>query len=186
MTVLVCHDSEHGSTRSIAERIAARLRQGGTPVDVTDAAAVTSTAGYEAAVAGSAIHNGQWLPDAAQLLRREEAHLATRPVWLFSVGMVGDRASAFGPRLTRFLRRRQPIPDAVSALALAGGTRVRHHRFTGVFLQGHTSRLGRVMFRAMGGRFGDHRDWADVDAWADAIAAELSAAAGDSASMRRD
>lgn len=177
MTVLVCHASEHGATREIAERVAERLRRNGAKVELTGIDAATSTAGYDTVVVGSAIHNGQWLPAAAELARRDAAGLAARPVWLFSVGMVGDRGSAFGPRLTPFLRRRQPMPEAVATLTAAGGTQVRHHRFSGVFRPEHTSRLGRAVFRAMGGRYGDRRDWADVDGWADAINAELGSQA---------
>jgi len=31
------------------------------------------------------------------------------------------------------------------------------------------------MIRLSGGRYGDQRDWADIDAWAGAIATELAA-----------
>ena len=31
----------------------------------------------------------------------------------------------------------------------------------------------RVFFHAVGGRFGDHRDWLTIDAWADRIAVAL-------------
>lgn len=174
MRVLVCFAGEHGSTKEIAERIAARLRRDGRSVELAAAEEVTSTAGYDAVVLGSAIHNAQWLPAAADLLHREAPGLAGRAVWLFSVGMVGDRGSAFGPRLSRFARRHQPVPDAVAALE---GGPARHHRFTGVFRPEHASRVGRVVFRMMGGRYGDHRDWVDVDTWAHGIAAGLGTGA---------
>jgi menaquinone-dependent protoporphyrinogen oxidase len=43
-----------------------------------------------------------------------------------------------------------------------------------VFLPEHTGRAGRLMFRAMGLRFGDFRDMNAVDAWADEIAGRLT------------
>ncbi|MGQ0480262.1 MAG: flavodoxin domain-containing protein [Pseudonocardia sp.] len=170
--VLVCHAGAHGSTREIAGRIAGRLCRAGLRAEVaeaSDADAVAGLARWDAVVLGSAIHNGQWLPVADGLARRAAA--SARPVWPFSVGMVGDSNSALGPRVTRVFRARQPVPDAVAALPALDAA--RHRRFTGVFRPAHTSGLGRVLYRLMGGRFGDHRDWADVDRWADEIAAAL-------------
>ena len=48
-----------------------------------------------------------------------------------------------------------------------------HHSFAGVIAPEHLPRRGRAVFRAMGGHFGDHRDWSAVDAWADSIARQL-------------
>ncbi|WP_223281107.1 hypothetical protein [Streptomyces antnestii] len=38
---------------------------------------------------------------------------------------------------------------------------------------GHLTPGGRAMFRLMGCRYGDHRDWQAIDAWADGIAEDL-------------
>jgi menaquinone-dependent protoporphyrinogen oxidase len=37
----------------------------------------------------------------------------------------------------------------------------------------HLDRAGALMFRLVGGRFGDYRDWAVVDDWAGDIATAL-------------
>ena len=52
-----------------------------------------------------------------------------------------------------------------------------HRNFAGAIKKGDWSRVGDVFLRVLGGRFGDYRDWADIDAWADAIAAGLNAPA---------
>ncbi|MGD9531450.1 flavodoxin domain-containing protein [Pseudonocardia sp.] len=173
MRILVAYAGVHGATRSIAERIADRLRRAGLDADLRPAHEVGSVAGHDAIVLGSAIHDGQWLPEAAELAGREAAALADHPAWLFSVGMVGDRSSSLPRPVARMLRSRQPVPDAVAAAVRAGVLAGRHHRFTGVFLREHTGRNGALLYRAMGGRFGDHRDWDDVHGWADSIAAAL-------------
>ena len=41
----------------------------------------------------------------------------------------------------------------------------------------HWNLTGRLFFSVTGGHYGDHRDWADIDRWADGIAAELGALA---------
>lgn len=179
MSVLVAYAGEHGATQEIADRIAGRLQRRGLDVALAPVESLGSLAGPDAVVLGSAIHNGQWLPAAAAVADREAPVLVARPLWLFSVGMVGDTGSAFGARLTPFLRRRQPVPAAVAALlgAATPGRRPVHRRFAGVFLREHTSWWGAALYRAMGGRFGDHRDWSDVDAWADTVAEQLHAQA---------
>jgi menaquinone-dependent protoporphyrinogen oxidase len=64
--------------------------------------------------------------------------------------------------------------------ALGVALRPRGSRlFSGVVRKDHLSRRGRAQFRLMAGRYGDYRDWAQIDAWAEGIADELVAAAPD-------
>jgi len=42
----------------------------------------------------------------------------------------------------------------------------------------HWSLAGNVFQKAFRGNYGDHRDWRDIDAWADGLARELRAATG--------
>ncbi|MGE3273204.1 MAG: hypothetical protein AB7P40_31015 [Chloroflexota bacterium] len=37
-----------------------------------------------------------------------------------------------------------------------------------------------LFFEAVGGRYGDFRDWAAIDAWSDRVAADLAARASES------
>lgn len=172
MFILVGYASAHGSTREVARRIAARLKERGHRVDVRPADQVEDVGGYDAVVIGSAIYNQAWLPDAAALMHRNLGPLARRPVWLFSVGTVGDHSSAIGPRITRTLRRL--ADDRKDIAHYRDAVRPRDHRtFAGVIQRGDWGLLGRVLFKAMGGRYGDHRDWAEIDAWAVGIADEL-------------
>jgi len=89
-------------------------------------------------------------------------------VWLFSVGM-----SAGLPRLLR--RSGRAAQDRRMAQALRGLVRPRgHHLFSGVACPEHFPRWSGVLVRAMGGRFGDYRDWQEIQAWARDIAGELA------------
>ncbi len=47
--------------------------------------------------------------------------------------------------------------------------------FAGAVARSHWPATGRAFFRATGGRYGDHRNWPAIDAWADRIAAQLHA-----------
>ena len=172
MVVLVAHASEHGSTREIAERIAARLGEQGVAAQARPVADVTVLTGYDAFVVGSAIHGGDWLPAGAAFLDSNRAGLAGHPVWLFSVSTIGEQSSAFPPRVARWMRNMMKVPRAVTTVQGEIGPR-DHHAFAGVILPGHWGLSGRVFLTGFGGRFGDHRNWQEIDAWAMSIAGEL-------------
>jgi menaquinone-dependent protoporphyrinogen oxidase len=48
-----------------------------------------------------------------------------------------------------------------------------HRNFAGAITRSHWSATGRAFFPATGGRYGDHRNWPAIDAWADLIATQL-------------
>ena len=167
MRVLVGYASVHSSTREIADRIASRLRVHGPEVDTAAMSAAPDPARYDAVILGSAIHNAAWLPEAAEFVRRQTAPLAARPVWLFSVGM----PAALRPILRRLAAKSEA--DKVIA-PFRGAVHPRGERlFNGVFLREHTSGAAARVFRLLGGRFGDYRDWAAIEGWADEIAVDL-------------
>lgn len=176
MRVLVGYASVHASTREIAERIANRLRVYGLEVDTAAMSAAPDADRYDAVVLGSAIHNAAWLPEAADFVSREKSHLATRPVWLFSVGM----PAALRPIVRRIAARTEA--DKVTAPYRAAVHPRGERLFNGVFLREHTSGGAARMFRLLGGRFGDYRDWAAIDGWTDEIAADLGLTASSNAS----
>ena len=172
MVVLVAYATDHGSTRGVADRIASRLRLRGVGAEAHAIADVQEISKYDAVVLGSAIHGGKWLPEARQFADRNAALLRERPVWLFSVSTLGDEESMFPPRVADRLRAmRKETPE------IAGMRRLLHpqeHRnFAGAIARSHWPATGRAFFRATGGRYGDHRNWPAIEAWADLIAAQL-------------
>ncbi|MFC4907100.1 flavodoxin domain-containing protein [Actinomadura gamaensis] len=167
MDVLVGYASAHGSTRSIAERIAAVLGDHGLASRAVPLDSAVDAAGYGAFVLGSAVHNRTWLVEAKDFVAANRAVLRTRPVWLFSVGMP---AALRGP-----WRRFGPLEERTISAELRKTVTPRDHvLFSGVFRPEHTSAFGRLLFRAMGSRYGDYRDWARVTAWAEEIARHLT------------
>jgi menaquinone-dependent protoporphyrinogen oxidase len=167
MFVLVGYATEHGSTREIAERAAGRLRARGHRVDLRPMSEIGNPRACDAAVLGSAIHDGSWLPEATTFMENAAGTLAGRPVWLFSVGM----AAALPRPMQAMARKYEPKEIAGYREAL---TAVRHDLFSGVIQPGHLDRGGRLRFRALGCRYGDYRDWASIDVWADGIADRLA------------
>lgn len=175
MRVLVCYASEHESTAEIARRMAERIRARGIAkrIDVTPVDRARSAVEYDAVILGSALHDRRWLPDARAFVFDNSRALASRPLWLFSVGS----AAALPPSLRSWASKEgtQAIA-ALPALLEPKSTRL----FSGVIRKEHLSAMGRALFGLFGGHYGDFRDWSAIDAWADEIADELAAQPPDS------
>ena len=177
MLVLVAYATDHGSTRGVADRIADRLQQRGADAETRAVTDVLEISRYEAVVLGSAIHGGKWLPAARQFADRNAAPLRERPVWLFSVSTLGDEESMFPPRAANRLRAwRKETPEVAEMRRLLHPR--EHRNFAGAIARSHWPATGRAFFRATGGRYGDHRNWPAIDAWADLIAAQLHVKSG--------
>jgi len=87
-TVLVTYGTRYGSTREVAERIAATLREGGLEVDVEPARTVSSLDRYRAVVLGAPFFVGFWHKDARKFLERHQEALRRRPVAVFALGPI--------------------------------------------------------------------------------------------------
>ncbi|MEU3447526.1 flavodoxin domain-containing protein [Streptomyces thermolilacinus] len=166
-SVLIVFASEHHSTQQIAARIGIRLTEHGHHVEAHELPLSEPTwPSCDACVMGSAVHDGAWLPAADAFVHEYAEPLGTRAVWMFSVGMT---AALPGP--LRLLASRSEQPRIARLVDLVRPR--EHRRFSGVIRRGHLGRKGAVLFRLLGCRYGDYRDWADVDAWAAGISREL-------------
>lgn len=162
MRVLVAAASKHGSTIEIAEAVATHLTEHGIDTTVTEPERVTTLEGYDAVVLGSGVYAGHWLDSAKKLVHRLGGQLATRPVWLFSSGPVGDPL--------------KPEGDPVELADLLRTTGAGDHRIFGGKID--KQRLGlaeRALVRALKVPEGDYRDWGAVSRWSAGIAASLQA-----------
>jgi menaquinone-dependent protoporphyrinogen oxidase len=164
-SVLVAYATTYGSTKGIAERIAAVMGDAGLRVRLRRADEGLAAGAYDAVVFGSPVFDQRWLPEGDAFVARNRQALAQRPVWLFSVGTFGDRK-----RLIGGVMRREPknIGEVLAAVA------PREYRvFAGVIERSQWPAPSRLLYHLLGGRLGDNRDWPEIDAWARAIAAEL-------------
>ena len=163
--VLVAYCTRSGSTAGVAGRIAARLREHGHAVDRHELRTAPGPDDYDAIVFGSPVFDGRWMPEAEAYVEQHRAALRTHQVWLFSVGTFGDTKKLLGS-----LARREPRNvDALLTAVRPRGYRV----FAGAIDPAAWPLWSRMFFRAIGGRFGDNRDWEVIDGWAAEIAGEL-------------
>src|SRR5436305_12388032 len=147
MTVLVAYASKHGSTQGIAQRIAEQLRQLGIQAEARPLDEVWDPGSYEALVIGSAIYYGSWMKEATEWVHRNQAVLARRPVWLFSVGPLSTEAKH---------AEQQPKETAEFQQAI----RPREQRvFFGALDHQSLSFAARTVLKAIRAPEGDFRDW---------------------------
>lgn len=165
MKVLVSAASRHGATSEIASMIGETLTGAGLEAVVLPPDAVTTLDGYDAVILGSGIYVGHWMDAAKSLVERHAAALASRPVWLFSSGPIGEPP--------------KPEEDPADIAEMLEATHAREHRIFAGKVDKAVLGLGeKVILTAVRGPEGDFRPWADVREWAGEIAAVLKAEAG--------
>jgi menaquinone-dependent protoporphyrinogen oxidase len=182
--VQVVYASRHGGTAGIADRIAEVLRTEGVQVVVADAADRPDARGFDAYVIGAGVQIGSWHKEGTEFLGRNQATLATKPVWLFSSGplpgssMMNETADrlelALGPREGPGSGGRKRIE------VLSAAINPREHRvFYGAYdpkdppksMQERLVRLMPAAKRVLPA--GDFREWDDIEAWARDIAGQV-------------
>jgi menaquinone-dependent protoporphyrinogen oxidase len=183
--VLVVYGSRHGGTQGIAERIGEVLRTEGLDADVRAADHAAAVAGADAVVVGSGVYMGKWLDEPIRFLERNQATLATRPLWLFSSGPLSGstKEKAADDPLTDALGPEEgPGSGGRKKIAqISAATQPRDHRvFLGAFDPNDpprtmSERFIRMMPASKGILpTGDFRDWDAIEAWAHEIAATIA------------
>ena len=166
--VLVSAASKHGATAEIARAIAEALTAQGCDATVIAPEQVGAVEEYDAVILGSAVYSGHWLDPAKDLVARSRDALASRPVWLFSSGPVGDPSK----RLVQTMGQ-----DPVDLPAVRAATKAREHRmFAGKLDPKSLSLPQRAALAAFRSLKGDFRNWAEVRTWAEEIARQLAPA----------
>jgi menaquinone-dependent protoporphyrinogen oxidase len=163
MKVLVAYASKRGSTAEIAETVAATLRREGLKVCLEPAGEVRSLEGYDSVVLGSAVYMKRWRGDARHFLKKHRKALRQMPFWVFSSGPVGDPAKD-NPEWM------EP-PKLAEKVEELGGR--GHAVFGGCLPAEPQGMVERAMVEGTPKEYRDRRDWAEIRAWAGAVAAAL-------------
>jgi menaquinone-dependent protoporphyrinogen oxidase len=160
MNVAVIYASKYESTREVADAIAAELERAGLTTQLRDANELGALPDADAFVIGSAVYAGQWLKPARELISAHADRLATKPVFLFSVGPVGDA------------EQQKKAPPDITVIAVQTAAK-DHALFAGRLDPGRLRLAERLMVRAMKAPVGDYRDWDEIRMWSRQVAAEL-------------
>lgn len=160
--ILVTYASRAGSTAGVAEAIGKTLAESGAQVDVLAMQAVKDLTPYGAVVAGSAIQNKQWLPEAMQFMQTHRADLSEKPFAAFLVCMTlaMKNAGQYPRFVADFLDPVRSLVKPVSEGLFAGVLDIRKVPSASDRFKFRLSVLFGVWSE------GDHRDWNAIRLWA--------------------
>ncbi|MGW5382479.1 flavodoxin domain-containing protein [Nocardia sp. NPDC003963] len=157
--IAVLYATEEGSTRDIAEFVAAELADRSADVELHDIDHAPDPSRFDSVVLGSAVHEMDLLPEAGAYLRNNREQLDATDVRLFSVGLGPALRGPLGQRIGR------KIPPKIAALRDEVAA-ADYHAFAGHYERAGISRRARIRYRLMGGRrYGDLRDWSAIRKW---------------------
>jgi menaquinone-dependent protoporphyrinogen oxidase len=163
--ILVTYASRSGSTAEIAQAIGKTLTESGVEVDVRPMQDAQDLAPYRAVVAGSAIRNSKWLPEAAQFIQQHRAELAQKRFAEFTVCITlamrnGDQYRSAVEKWVEPVRAQvKPLSEGFFAGMLD---------FSKLPMTKDTLLLRASVAFGIFPR-GDHRDWNAIRAWAESI-----------------
>jgi len=159
--ILVTYASRTGTTAGVAEAIGQILAESGAQVDVRRMQEVTDLTPYRAVVAGSGIQNKQWLPEAMQFMRTNQAALSRVPCATFLVCMtLAMKKGDYRQEVATWLQPVRALVRPVSEGLFAGALDISK-------VPSLKDRLGFKISVATGvWSEGDHRDWKAIRRWA--------------------
>ncbi len=159
--ILVAYASQHGATAGVADAIGKQLADAGVAVDVRRVQEVSDLSPYRAAVVGSAIHSGKWLPEAMDFVQAHQSELSRMPTAVFLVcGMLGSPTTPYRSQVAGWLAPVRALVRPVAEGLFAGAILYKNYRF----FEG----LGmRIFVATIKAQEGDYRDWPAIRAWAD-------------------
>jgi menaquinone-dependent protoporphyrinogen oxidase len=162
-SVLVAHATKFGSTREVAERVAARLRDHGLDVEESPARWVKKLEGYDAVVFGGALYMFRLTRQGRRFFARHHGRLSRMPVAVFGMGPLEDLEEHYvhaRQHLDKTLARFPEISPV--AVAIFGGV------LNPEKLRFPYSNPGMKAMPPV-----DLRDWQAIEDWADSLPQEL-------------
>lgn len=157
--VLVAYATKHGTTREVAESIAATLQQLGLAVEIEAAGRVRDIARYDAVVVGAGLYTGKWHADARHLLKRHRRELAGKRLAVFGMGpdsLEDSKVAESRKQLDRALAA-TPELEPIAVTIFGGALKPETLRFPLNRLPGF-----------------DAREWDAIRGWAEEVAAKLT------------
>ena len=167
--VLVTYATCTGTTVGVAEAIGRTLSEDGAQVDVMPMREVKDLSAYRAVVAGSAIQDKKWLPEALQFVQTHRTELASKPFAAFLVCMTlaMRNGESYRPFVADFMAPVRALVKTVSEGLFAGALDISKV----------PTLRNRLMFRLSvlfgGWSEGDHRDWSAIRSWAESLSPKL-------------
>ena len=160
--ILVAYASKTGSTIQVAETIQNAIKRADIVVDLMPVDEVTDISPYSAAVIGSAIRMGQWLPNATAFVKNSELELRKIPVAYFVVCLrLQENTPETRQKAAAYLHPLYKSAPLVKPVSVG--------LFAGAMDYGKLPFWPRMLIRMSGLGAGDYRDWQAIRAWCNKI-----------------
>jgi len=157
--VLVAYASKYGSTGGVADAIGKELCNRGAAVDVCMVKNIGDLTPYRAAVIGSAIYMGKWMPEAADFVQRNRGVLGKIVVAYFLVCItLGQPTEENRRKVMAYL---DPVLKEVPQVKP-----VEIATFAGALHYSNLPIPQKVIMKIKGAPEGDFRQWDVIRAWA--------------------
>ena len=119
--VRVAYGTRYGSTREVAEAVAATLEERGADAEVRQAREVRSLDGYDAVVLGTPLYMGALHKDVRALLETHRAALEETPFAVFALGPIKADDGLDGSREQLFTAlAKLPVPTPAATAVFVG------------------------------------------------------------------
>jgi menaquinone-dependent protoporphyrinogen oxidase len=167
--ILVAYATRGGSTREVADAIAATLRKQELRVEVRPVEAVDSILPYSAVVLGAPIYYGHWEKEMLRFLGQHTVALISRPVAIFALGPLQNDAEE--------MKAARIIIDK-ALVQFPWLTPVAGEVFVGKYDPSAMNAFERLLVKLPGSPLrkipsSDQRDWAAIRSWANDLATTL-------------
>lgn len=168
--ILVTYASRSGSTAEIAAAIGKSLSQNGIHVDIIPMQAVKDVSEYQAIVAGSAIRNRAWLPEAMEFVRAHRSELSQKRFATFttSITLAMSNSDQYRKAVSDWI---QPVRAQVRPVS--EGLFAGRLDFSKLPFNWDTVKLRTVVAMGIFPKE-DRRDWQAINAWAENLYPLLS------------
>ena len=163
--ILVTYASRAGSTAEVAAAIARSLTEGGAQVDVIPMQDVKDLSAYRAVVAGSAIRQARWLPEAIGFIRKHRETLLHKPFAMFTVciTLAMSNSEQYRSAVAGWVAPVRELARPLSEGLFAGML-----DFSKLPVNWDTLKLRATVALGIFPR-GDRRDWTAIRAWAESL-----------------
>jgi menaquinone-dependent protoporphyrinogen oxidase len=159
--ILLAYASRTGFTGGVAEAIKKVLEENGMQVDLCLMKNVVDVSPYQAVVAGSAIQDRQWLPEAMEFMHTHQKALSKKPFAAFMVCMTlaMPNAEKYRQGIKEWLEPVRELVKPVSEGFFAGGLEIDKIPTLSARIKFRISVMVGVW------KEGDHRDWKAIQKW---------------------